>query len=139
MKKDRKFITFGAPLIGQKDIDDVVDVLKSGWLGTGPKVKQFQNNFKKYKDASNAIAVSSATAALHLSLLCSSLKPGDEVITTAMTFCSTVNAIIHSGAKPVIVDVDEKTYTIDIADAKRKITKKLRPSSVFIYMVKLVI
>ena len=126
MNKNDKFITFGEPLIGDEEINDVVSVLKSGWLGTGPKVKIFENNFKDYKSAAHAIAVSSATAALHLSLICSNLKPGDEVITTAMTFCSTVNAIIHSGATPVIVDIDFKTGNINPNDIDRAITNKTK-------------
>ena len=126
MKNNKKFITFGAPYIGEEEINDVINVLKSGWLGTGPKVQQFQKNFKDYKKSFNAAAVSSATAALHLSLVCSNLKSDDEVITTAMTFCSTVNSIIHSGAKPVIVDIDYKTGNIDPEKILQSINKKTK-------------
>jgi len=126
MNKNKKFITFGAPYIGKEEIDDVINVLKSGWLGTGPKVIEFQKNFKNYKNANNTIAVSSATAALHLSLVCANLKPGDEVITTAMTFCSTVNSIIHSGATPIIVDINYETGNIDPDKILQAITKNTK-------------
>ena len=114
MKNKKKFITFGAPQIDSSEIRKVKAVLQSGWLGTGPKVKLFEDNFSKYKETKYAVAVSSATAALHLSLINCNLKPKDEVITTSMTFCSTINAIIHSGATPVIVDINFKTGNIDI-------------------------
>ena len=92
------FLVFGAPAIEDAEIDEVVASMKSGWLGTGPKVARFEQDFAEYKGAKNSAAVNSCTAALHLSLLASGLKPGDEVITTPMTFCATVNAIIHAGA-----------------------------------------
>ena len=100
--------------------------MKSGWLGTGPKVLKFENEFKKYKEAQNAVAVSSATSALHLSLLSCNLSAKDEVITTGMTFCSTVNSIIHSGAKPILVDIDYNTGNISINAIKRAITKNTK-------------
>jgi len=121
-----RFLVFGAPAIEQPEIDEVVSSLKSGWLGTGPKVAQFENEFKAYKKAAYAAAVNSCTAALHLSLLSLGLKPGDEVITSAMTFCATVNAIIHSGARPVLADIDAETMNIDPADIETKITPKTR-------------
>ena len=84
-----KFLVFGAPAIEDIEIQEVVATLKSGWLGTGPKVTQFENDFKFYKGSAYAIAVSSCTAALHLSMLAAGIGPGDEVITTALTFCAT--------------------------------------------------
>jgi len=120
------FLVFGAPQIEQPEIDEVVESLRSGWLGTGPKVTQFEEDFRQYKNAPQAVAVSSCTAALHLSLLAADIQPGDEVITTALTFCSTVNAIIHAGATPVLADVDPVTMNIDPEDVQRRITKRTR-------------
>src|SRR5690348_2704086 len=99
------FLVFGSPLIGEEEIAEVVAALRSGWIGTGPRVKQFEDMMKQYTGAQHAVAVSSCTAALHLSLLVLGVAPGDEVITTPMTFAATANAIIHAGAKPVFVDV----------------------------------
>jgi dTDP-4-amino-4,6-dideoxygalactose transaminase len=121
----KQFLTFGQPLIEQAEIDEVVDSLRKAWLGTGPKVHQFERDFKEYKGAPYAAAVNSCTAALHLSCLAVGLKPGDEVITTAMTFCATINAIIHSGATPVLVDID-KSLNLDASKIEQKITPKTR-------------
>jgi dTDP-4-amino-4,6-dideoxygalactose transaminase len=121
-----KFLVFGAPAIQEAEIAEVVDCLKSGWLGTGPKVARFEAEFKKYKRAQHAVAVNSCTAALHLSLLAAGLEPGDEVITTPMTFCATVNAILHAGAVPVLADVDPNTYNLDAAEVRSRITPRTR-------------
>jgi dTDP-4-amino-4,6-dideoxygalactose transaminase len=124
IRKD--FLVFGSPRIEQPEIDEVVASLKSGWLGTGPKVARFEEDFKNYKGAPYAAAVNSCTAALHLSMLVAGLRPGDEVITTAMTFCATVNAIIHARATPVLADIDSATMNIDPEQIKAKITSKTR-------------
>jgi len=121
-----KFLVFGAPRIKQPEIDEVVDCLKSGWIGTGPKVHQFENLFRKYKGVKHAIAVNSCTAALHLSLLAANIRPGDEVITTPMTFCATINAIIHCGATPVLADCDRRTMNILPEEIEKKITSKTK-------------
>jgi dTDP-4-amino-4,6-dideoxygalactose transaminase len=121
-----QFLVFGSPAIEEAEIQEVVASLKSGWLGTGPKVAQFENDFRTYKGADHAVAVSSCTAALHLSLLAAELRPGDEVITTSMTFCATINAIIHAGATPVLVDVNPATMNIDPEQVEAKITSKTR-------------
>lgn len=121
-----QFLIFGAPAIEEAEISEVVASLKSGWLGTGPKVARFEEDFRNYKGAQYAVAVNSCTAALHLSMLAAGLKPGDEVITTAMTFCATVNAIIHSGATPVLVDIDPVTMNIEPEQVEAKITTKTR-------------
>lgn len=122
----KPFLVFGAPLIENAEINEVVATLKSGWLGTGPKVARFEKDFAAYKNVSHAAALSSCTAALHLSLLTAGLKPGDEVITTPLTFCATVNAIIHAGATPVLADIDPLTMNIDPARIEEKITPRTR-------------
>ena len=111
MRED--FLIFGSPEIGEEEIAEVVDTLRSGWIGTGPKVGTFEEAFAAYVGAKHAIAVSSCTAALHLSMIVSGVGPGDEVITTPMTFCATANAIVHTGAQPVFVDIDRRTMNID--------------------------
>lgn len=120
------FLVFGAPSIEDAEIREVVKTMESGWLGTGPKVAQFERDFSAYKGAKYAAALNSCTAALHLSILAAGIRPGDEVITTPMTFCATVNAIIHAGATPVLVDVDPMTMNIDPNLIEEKITKKTR-------------
>jgi dTDP-4-amino-4,6-dideoxygalactose transaminase len=122
----KKYITFGSPLIENKEISSVVKCLKSGWIGTGPKVQEFQKKFSDYKKIKNSIAVHSCSAALHLSLKSLNLKKNDEVITSALTFCSTVNSIILSGAKPVLADVDLDTQNIDPKDIIKKINKNTK-------------
>jgi dTDP-4-amino-4,6-dideoxygalactose transaminase len=123
---DRGFLVFGAPAIEEAEIEEVVASLRSGWLGTGPKVAKFEDDFKTYKGVSFAAAVNSCTAALHLSMIAAGLKPGDEVITTAMTFCATVNAIIHAGLRPVLADVDPMTMNIDPNQIEAKTTPRTR-------------
>jgi len=122
----KNFLIFGSPAIEDAEIQEVVDSMKSGWLGTGPKVARFENEFKAYRRAPYAAAVNSCTAALHLSILVAGIKPGDEVITTPMTFCSTINAIIHAGAIPVLADVDPLTQNIDPEKVRGKITPKTK-------------
>jgi dTDP-4-amino-4,6-dideoxygalactose transaminase len=126
IRPKERFLVFGAPAIEDNEIEEVVDSLKSGWLGTGPKVAQFERDFAVYKNAKYAVAVNSCTAALHLSLLAAGIKPGDEVITSALTFCATANAIIHAGATPLLVDVDPHTMNIDPVQVKARITPKTR-------------
>lgn len=121
-----KFLVFGAPLIRQEEIDEVVASMKSGWLGTGPKVAQFEAEICAYTGAPHAVAVNSCTAALHLCLVAAGIKPGDEVITTPLTFCATVNAIIHAGGTPILADVDPATMNIDPAAVRAKITSRTK-------------
>src|ERR1700737_957945 len=123
---DQEFIIFGAPIIDQAEIDEVVQCLKSGWIGTGPRVAQFESEFASYKGAKHVAAVNSCTAALHLSLLAAGLQPGDEVITSALTFCATGNAIIHAGGTPVLADVDPTTMNLDPARVAEKISPRTR-------------
>ena len=120
------FLVFGAPAIGDEEIAEVVASLRSGWLGTGPKVARFEADFAAYEAVPHAVAVSSCTAALHLSMLALEVQPGDEVITTALTFAATVNAIIHAGATPVLVDVDPATMNLDPAAAAAVVGERTR-------------
>src|SRR6266567_6416418 len=120
------FIVFGAPKIESDEIEEVVRCLESGWIGTGPRVAQFEREFAEYKGWPFTAAVSSCTAAMHLSVLAAGIGEGDEVITTPMTFCATVNAIIHAGATPVLADVDPQTMNIDPAEVEARITPRTK-------------
>jgi len=104
------FLPYALPFIGEEEIAEVADTLRSGWLSSGPKVKQFEQDFAEYTGAAHAIAVSSCTAALHIALTALGIKPGDEVIVPAITFCATANVVAHLGARPVVVDVDEHCH-----------------------------
>lgn len=128
MTTSNEFIVFGEPDIHQAEIDEVVDCLESGWLGTGPKVARFERDFANYKKVSPDLvaAMNSCTAALHVSMIAAGIGPGDEVITTAMTFCATVNAIIHSGATPVLADIQTDTLNIDPKEIERKLTERTK-------------
>src|SRR2546428_7634633 len=122
-----KFLVFGAPAIENDEVAAVASVIKSGWLGTGPKVAQFEKDFCAFKGGAGfPVAVNSCTAALHLSMLAAQLEPGSEVITSALTFCATVNAIIHAGLSPVLADVDRVTMNLDPGDVERRITSRTR-------------
>jgi dTDP-4-amino-4,6-dideoxygalactose transaminase len=120
------YLVFGAPLIEEAEIEEVMDSMRSGWLGTGPKVARFEAAFREYTGAQYAMAVNSCTAGLHLSMLVAGLGPGDEVITTPMTFAATVNTIIHSGATPVLVDCDRETMLIDPQRIEDAVTPRTR-------------
>lgn len=122
----KNYLTYGAPKISQDEIDEVVASLKSGWIGTGPKVHKFEEQFKEYCGAKHAIAVSSCTAGLHLSLIVMGIKPGDEVIVPSMTFSATANSVVHVGARPILVDVDPYKMTIDPDSIRKHITPKTK-------------
>lgn len=124
VRKD--FLVFGKPYIGEEEIKEVVSTLRSGWWGTGPKTEEFEDKFRKYVKADYAVSVNSATAGLHLALMMLDLKPGDEVITTPLTWVSTANVIIHSGAVPIFADIDIATWNINPSEIERKITKKTK-------------
>jgi dTDP-4-amino-4,6-dideoxygalactose transaminase len=119
MRKEQ--LVFGRPKIEQPEIDEVVDTLKSGWIGTGQKVKRLEQNFAKYKGVKDAIAVNSCTSALHLVLTHLGIKAGHEVIVPTMTFSATAEAVLYTGATLVLADCDE-TGNIDPKDIWRKIT-----------------
>jgi dTDP-4-amino-4,6-dideoxygalactose transaminase len=126
MRKRDEFLVFGSPAIEEAEIEEVSACMRSGWLGSGPRVARFECEFARYKGASHAVALSSCTAALHLSILAAGIGPGDEVITTPLTFCATVNAIIHAGARPVLADVDPLTMNIDPAQVESRLTGRTR-------------
>lgn len=129
MRRRREdLLVFGAPEIGEAEITSVIEVMRSGWLGSGPRVAAFEEAFARYKNtgADRVAAVSSCTAALHLSMVAVDLQPGDEVIVPALTFCATINAIVHAGAMPVLVDVDPRTMNIDPARVEAAITPRTR-------------
>jgi len=119
-------IPIAKPLIGQEEIDGVMGVMKSGVIAEGPKVKEFEDSFKKYIGVDHAIAVNSGTAALHVALLAKGIGKGDEVITTPFTFIATANSILFTGAKPVFADIEAETFNIDPEDVEKKITKNTK-------------
>jgi dTDP-4-amino-4,6-dideoxygalactose transaminase len=123
---DEEFLPFSRPSISQAAIDEVVTCLKSGWITTGPRVKQFEDDLKTYLGAPNVLALTSATAGLHLVLTALNLKPGDEVITTPMTFAATLNTIVLAGGTPVLVDVEPGTYNMDVTKIEKAVTKRTR-------------
>ncbi len=119
------FIPFHQPSIGEEEINEVVETLRSGWLTTGPRTARFEKEFREYVGATHAVALNSATAALHLALLALNIGPGDEVITSPMTFCATVQAILHVGATPVLADIGPDG-NIDPVEIARHITARTR-------------
>ncbi|WP_369943547.1 DegT/DnrJ/EryC1/StrS family aminotransferase [Xanthomonas medicagonis] len=126
MVTGQDFLTFGSPLIQDEEIQEVMACMESSWLGTGPRVARFESEFAAYKgvNASQVAAVNSCTAALHVSMIAAGLDQGAEVVTTPLTFCATINAIIHSGLTPVLADVDPETQCISPAAIEAAITPK---------------
>jgi UDP-4-amino-4,6-dideoxy-N-acetyl-beta-L-altrosamine transaminase len=122
----RKIIPYGRQYIDEKDIEAVVEVLKGDYLTTGPHVEKFEKTFAEKVGARYAVAVSSGTAALHLSCLAAGIRTGDEVITTPMTFAASANCAIYTGAKPVFADIEENTGSLDAEKMKEKITDKTK-------------
>ncbi|PYV41427.1 MAG: UDP-4-amino-4,6-dideoxy-N-acetyl-beta-L-altrosamine transaminase [Acidobacteria bacterium] len=113
-----KFLAYALPSIGEEEIAEVVDSLRSGWITTGPKVKRFESDFARYSGAKHAIAVNSCTAGLHIALTALGIGPGDEVIVPTLTFCSTANVVVQVGARPVLVDVgDDFNVTTEAIEA----------------------
>lgn len=126
VRPKERFLVFGSPAIEDPEIQEVIACLKSSWIGTGPRVAEFESSFSRYKGVDSAVAVNSCTAALHLSLIAADLGENAEVITTPLTFCATVNAIVHAGATPVLADIDPRTYNIDPSEIERRITSRTR-------------
>lgn len=120
------FIPFARPSIGQEEIDAVTDTLRSGWITTGPKTEKFSEEFQDYLGTAGALLLNSCTAALHCALVALDIGPGDEVITTPMTFAASVNVIEHVGATPVLADVQPDTLNIDPEQVASAVTKKTR-------------
>lgn len=121
-----EFLPLARPTIGEEEVQEVVDTLRSGWIAAGPKVELFEKKFRAYLGVPEAVAVSSGTAGLHLALLAAGIGPGDEVITSSMTFAATANAIVLCGARPVLVDCDPDTLNIDLGRIEARINSKTK-------------
>ena len=120
------FLVFGSPALEEAEIQEMVATLRSGWIGTGPKVARFEEDFRRYIGSPHAMALNSCTAALHLSMIAAGVGPGDEVITVPHTFAATANAIVHTGATPVFVDVDVRTQNMDPSLLEAAITPRTK-------------
>lgn len=123
---DEPFLPFAKPCISPEAIAEVTACLESGWITTGPRTKKFESMLAEYLNAPSAQCCSSATAGLHMVLLGLDLEPGDEVITTAMTFVATLNTIVLAGGKPVLVDVNPDTYNLDLDAVEAAVTDRTR-------------
>ncbi|MDO9694262.1 MAG: DegT/DnrJ/EryC1/StrS aminotransferase family protein [Candidatus Latescibacteria bacterium] len=121
-----QFLPFSPPYLGEEEIAEVVDSLRSGWITTGPKTKRFEQEFRDYVGAPAALALSSCTAALHTALVLAGIGTDDEVITTPVTFTATVAVIEHTGARPILVDVEPDTMNIDPARVRAAVTPRTR-------------
>lgn len=119
-------VSIAKPIIGEEEIENVVEVLKSGMIAQGPKVAEFEEKFAEWVGAKYAIATNSGTAALHVALLAAGIGPGDEVITTPFTFIASGNAIVYTGATPIFADIDLETYTLDPDTIEDLITDKTK-------------
>lgn len=119
-------VRFAPPVIGPDEIAEVVAALESGWLSTGPRVRQFETAFAAYAGAPHAVALNSCTAALHLALLAFEIGRGDEVVTSPLTFCATANVAIHAGATPIFADVDADTWNLAPDAAAAAVTPRTR-------------
>lgn len=119
-------ILFHRPSMGRDEEEAVLEVLRSGWLTTGPKVKEFEAGFAAFRGAAHAVAMNSCTAAMHVALKAMGVGPGDEVVTTPITFASTANVIVHVGATPVFCDVEPDTLNMDPDSLREAITERTR-------------
>jgi dTDP-4-amino-4,6-dideoxygalactose transaminase len=129
MSADRRrptMLPFSRPSIGEDEIREVVEVLKSGWITTGPRTVQFEKDFAAYVGAKHAVALTSGTAALHCAYWALDLQPGDEIICPSLTWPATANMAVALGAKVVFADIDRRTLQIDPADVAKRVTKKTR-------------
>ena len=125
-KTATSIVPFAPPDLGPDEIAEVHRTLASGWLSTGPRVRQFEQQFAAFLGAPHALALNSCTAALHLALVATDVAPGEEVITTPLTFCATANTIVHIGARPVFADIDAETWNLNPAAAEQAITRRTR-------------
>src|SRR5574337_1217457 len=122
----QEFLPFHRPWIDELAIKSVAQVLESGWITRGPKTEEFEEAFRRYIGCKHAVGLNSCTAGLHLALVALDIGPGNEVITSPVTFPATANVIIHQGAKPVFVDVDEETLNLDPRRLEEKITPRTK-------------
>jgi len=122
----KQFLIFGSPAIGEEEIIEVTETLRSGWLGRGPKTERFEGEFQRYIGSKHAIAVNSCTSGLHLALDVLNIGNGDEVITSPLTFAATGNVIVHRGARPIFADVERDTLNIDCHQIVAKLTSKTK-------------
>jgi UDP-4-amino-4,6-dideoxy-N-acetyl-beta-L-altrosamine transaminase len=122
----KSFLPYGTQWFDEKEINEVVDSLKSSWITTGPKMQLFEEQFKKFRESKYAVAVNSGTAALHVSTSSINIKPGDEVITTPLTFVASANCVVYRGGTPVFADIKKDTYNIDPNEIRKKITDKTK-------------
>ncbi len=120
------FLPFARPALGEEEIAEVVDTLRSGWITTGPRVERFTVAFADYVGGRFAVPVSSATAGLHVALLSLKVGPGDEVITTPLTFVATLNTIVHCGATPVLADIDAAILNVRVEEIEKRLTPRTR-------------
>ncbi len=124
--RTRKFIPFYKPLTDARDVHEVAESIRSGWLTTGPKVRSLEERIARRVGARHGVAVNSCTAALHLALAALGIGPGDEVVTSPYTFAATGEAILYLGARPVLADIDARTLNLDPEAAERAITRRTR-------------
>ncbi len=120
------FLPYGKQWLNDKEIEEVTNCLKSNWITTGPKMRLFEEDFKKYIGCKYSIAVNSGTAALHISTSSININPGDEAITTPLTFVASANCVVYRGGTPILADIKKDTYNIDPNEIKKKITSKTK-------------
>lgn len=125
-KVRENFLVFSAPIVEEEAIESVIESLRSGWIGTGPKNRQFAQDLSEFLDVNHCGLVNSCTAALHLSLVALSVGPGDEVIVPSFTFCATANSVLFTGAQPVLADCDYETFNVTAQTIADKITDKTK-------------
>jgi len=121
-----KLLPYGRQSLDDADVQAVVEVLKSDWLTTGPKVGEFEERFAAWVEAKYAVSFSSGTAALHAAAFAAGIGPGDEAITTPMTFCATANCVLYQGAKPVFADVSADTLNLDPGEVRKKLSSRTK-------------
>ncbi|MBN1800514.1 MAG: UDP-4-amino-4,6-dideoxy-N-acetyl-beta-L-altrosamine transaminase [Candidatus Lokiarchaeota archaeon] len=120
------FLPYGTQWIDEAEINEVIEVLKSNWITTGPKMRLFEENFKEFRGSKHAVAVNSGTAALHVAASSIEINPGDEVITTPLTFVASANCVVYRGGTPVLADINKESYNIDPKEIRKKITPKTK-------------
>ena len=120
------FLPYGTQWLNKEEINEVIDCLKSSWITTGPRMRTFEDNFKRFIGSKYAIAVNSGTAALHISTSSIEIEPGDEVVTTPLTFVASANCVVYRGGTPILADIKKTTYNIDPKEIKKKITEKTK-------------